>query len=214
MDKSRLFLKLTSTEHNILTVAKAKMHARSYRDIIVTMLDGEYIDYVCNSVLTEKVLRKIIVNLNQLSRGCGESKAFTELVTMITNSAAILADWNNIHLQPVFSHRETPKELQIRLTREEKDIAKAAKSAAGFRTYSDLVMHLCCAFISDSFNLPGLVDYTAFNDVGKALNAETKYYNTYDDINEEALNNILDNLYELTMDLNKSISAAGGYCVS
>lgn len=214
MHQTRLFLKMTTAEHNILNVAKRKMDARSYRDLINTLLDGEYIDFVCNSSLTERALRKILVNLNQLSLPCRGNKAFDKLVTLISESTAILADWNNTHLQPVFNRREEPQEVQIRLSEEEKDIIAAAKTAAGFRTYCDLVIHLCCAYITDSYNLPPAPDYTLFNETGKALNEEAKYYNTYDEINKDALNTILDSLYELTLELYNRIKELGGHHVS
>lgn len=214
MDKSRLFLKLTPSEHTIFKIAKTKMHARSYRDLIVTLLDGEYVDYICNSALTERALRKISVNLHQLYKGCRESKDYNELVTLVTNVTAYLSEWNNKHLQPVFSHRENIKELQVRLSLEEKDIAKAAKSTAGFRTYAALVMHLCCAFISDAYNLPATLDYGVINEVGIALNAEAKYFNTYGLVRIESLNKVLDSLYELTNELCSTLTETGGHYVS
>ena len=213
MSMTRLFLKMTKTEHNILNVAKTKMEASSYREVIVTLLEGEYIDCLCSSVLTEKALRKIIVNLNQLSRGCDGNEAFSELVSMITHVTSVLTDLNNRHLQPVFCHREERREIQIRLTRDEKDTAASAKSAAGFRTYCDLIMHLCCAYIADTFNLPTAPDYTALNEVGTALNEEAKWFNTNDTVNTKALNRILDSLYGLVSEIYESIGTKGGHNV-
>ncbi len=214
MQKERLFLKMTRTEHNILNVAKQQMHASSYREVIVTLLDGEYIDYLCSSVLTEKALRKIIVNLNQLSKALERTSAFTELRTLVDKTTALISEWNTLRLQPVFSHREVTREIQVRVSTDEKETAYAAKTAAGFRTYCDLVMHLCCAYISGRFELPEAPDYTLFNYVGKSLNEEAKWYNTNKTINPGTLNNIFDSLYELTSDLYEKISRQGGHHVS
>lgn len=93
-------------------------------------------------------------------------------------------------------------------------MAHAAKSAGGFKTYCDLVMHLCSAYITDTYNLPVAPDYTLFNDIGKALNKEVKQFNTYGVLNPDMLNNIFDTLYELITDLNKTLSEMGGNHVS
>lgn len=214
MHQPRLFLKMTTAEHNILNVAKIRMQASSYKEVIVSLLEGEYIDFLCSSVLTEKALRKIIVNLNQLSNAINRT-SFIELTSLINQTTAILTDWNNRHIQPVLSHNEETREIQIRVSQEEKDIAQAAKSASGFRTYCDLVMHLCCAYISDTYNLPEAPDYSLFNNIGKALNEEVKQFNTYGTLNSDALNNIFDTLYEITINLtNNTFAEIGGSHVS
>ena len=212
MCESRLFLKITPNEHNILNVAKSKMGVRSYRELITTLLDGEYIDYLCNSVLTEKALRKIIVNLNQLSKVCIDNDSFNALLSLINKVTCLLTDWNNKHIQPIFYNRTKTTELQIRVTTAEKAVAKAAKDSAGFRTYCNLVMCLCCAYINGTFNLPEALDYTAFSEVGIALNKEAKRFNTSGIVNAENLNNILDELYELVEILDNNLR--GGNRVS
>lgn len=212
MSESRLFLKITPNEHNILNVAKSKMGARSYRELITTLLDGEYIDYLCNSVLTEKALRKIIVNLNQLSKGCIDNDSFNALLSLINKVTCLLTDWNNKQIQPIFYNRSETTELQIRVTTDEKAVAKAAKDSAGFRTYCNLIMCLCCSYINGTFNLPESLDYTAFSEVGIALNKEAKRFNTSGIVNAENLNNILDELYELVEILATNLS--GGNHVS
>ena len=215
MHQPRLFLKMTTAEHNILNLAKSRMQASSYKEVIVSLLEGEYIDFLCSSALTEKALRKIIVNLNQLSsKTVGSSASFNELTSLINQTTAILTDWNNSHIQPVLGHNEETREIQIRVSQEEKDMAHAAKSAGGFKTYCDLVMHLCSAYITDTYNLPVAPDYTLFNDIGKALNKEVKQFNTYGVLNPDMLNNIFDTLYELITDLNKTLSEMGGNHVS
>lgn len=197
MYSSRLFLKITTNEHRILNVAKSKMGAHSYRELISSLLDGEYIDYLCNSVLTEKALRKIIINLKQLSKGCIGNSSFNALLSLINKVTSLLTDWNNKQIKPIFYNRSETTELQIRVTAEEKAVAKAAKDSAGFRTYCDLVMCLCCSYINDTFNLPESLDYTAFSEVGITLNKEAKQFNTSGTVNADNLNIILDKLYEL-----------------
>ena len=214
MCETRLFLKMTPNEHNILNVAKSKMGAHTYRELITTLLEGEYIDCLCNSVLIEKALRKIIVNLRQIAKGCLEDESYKALMTLILKVTSLLTDWNNKQIQPIFYNRAETTELQIRLMNEEKAIVKAAKDSAGFRTYCDLVMCLCCAFISNTFNLSLPLDSTAFSEVGTALNREAKYFNAYGKINETSLNNILDELYDLVNELNDSFIGTGESNVS
>ncbi len=212
MSESRLFLKITPNEHNILNVAKSKMGVRSYRELITTLLDGEYIDYLCNSVLTEKALRKIIVNLNQLSKSAIDNDSFNTLLSLINKVTCLLTDWNNKQIQPIFYNRAETTELQIRVTSDEKAVAKAAKESAGFRTYCNLVMCLCCAYINNTFNLPETLDYTVFSEIGIALNKEAKRFNISGTVNADNINNILDELYELVEILDNNLR--GGNRVS
>ncbi len=170
--------------------------------------------FICSSVLTEKALRKIIVNLYQLARAIGSTPEYKELLSQINNTTAILSEWNDTNLQPVINHRDNIKELQIRLTEDEKTTISAAKSAVGFRTYSDLVMHISARYIRGDITLPEPPDYSLFNRVGISLNEETKWYNTSGEIDIEKLNSILDDIYTLTSELDEKFILLGGRHVS
>lgn len=214
MHQTRLFLKMSDAEHTILKIAKTKMRARSYRELIVTLLDGDYVDYICSSVLTEKALRRIIVNLYQLARAIGSTPEYKELISQINNTTAILSEWNDTNLKPIISHRDNIKEIQIRLTEDEKTTISSAKIAVGFRTYSDLVMNISSRYISGDIILPEPPDYSLFNKVGTSLNAEAKWYNTNGGIDAEKLNSILDDIYTLTSELDENLILLGGCHVS
>ena len=210
MSKPRLYLKLDIAERNILNVAKTEMSASSYRELILTLINGEYIDYLCNSVLVEKAIRKILVNLNQLKTGYNGTGDLQGLINEIQDTSCSLITWNNNQIMPVFKNKGTVIELQIRVSNEEKSLIRSAKIASGFKTFGDLIVHLCCAFISNKYNLPSCPDFTLFDAIGKAINNEARAYNTYKNFNIELLDKNLDGLYELIQELKVSISNLGG----
>lgn len=214
MSTHRLFLKLDKTEHKLLNVTKRELSASSYKELIMTLLNGEYIDYLCNSTLTEKALRRILANLHQIENGYigeGDIKGLIEEIEDITSELVI---WNNSQIKPLFDNKGTVHEVQIRLSGEDKALVSSAKSATGFRTYGDLVIHLCYSYLSGNFNLPTPVDFSLFNDIGIEINKEARAYNTSKSYDRDNLDKALESLYELIIDLKDCLIKLGGKHVS
>lgn len=214
MSTPRLFLKLDKTEHKLLNVTKRELSASSYRELIMTLLNGEYIDYLCNSTLTEKALRRILVNLHQLENGyigVGDIKGLIEEIEDITSE---LVAWNNSKIKPLFDNKGPVQEVQIRLSNDDKALVASAKSATGFRTYGDLIIHLCYSYLSGYFNLPTPIDFCLFNDIGIEINKEARTYNTNKSYDKDNLDKALESLYELIIDLKDNLINLGGKHVS
>lgn len=214
MSTPRLFLKLDKTEHRFLNVTKKELSASSYRELIMTLLTGEYIDYLCNSTLTEKALRRILVNLHQLENGYIGEGDITGLIEEIEDIASELVAWNNSQIKPIFDNKGPVHEVQIRLPEEDKAIVSSAKTATGFRTYGDLIIHLCYSYLSGYFNLPTPVDFSLFNDIGIEINNEARTYNTNKSYDRDNLDKALESLYELIIDLKDNLINLGGKHVS
>ena len=214
MSTPRLFLKLDKTEHRFLNVTKKELSASSYRELIMTLLTGEYIDYLCNSTLTEKALRRILVNLHQLENGYIGEGDITGLIEEIEDIASELVALNNSQIKPIFDIKGPVHEVQIRLPEEDKAIVSSAKTATGFRTYGDLIIHLCYSYLSGYFNLPTPVDFSLFNDIGIEINNEARTYNTNKSYDRDNLDKALESLYELIIDLKDNLINLGGKHVS
>lgn len=214
MSTPRLFLKLDKTEHKLLNVTKRELSASSYRELIMTLLNGEYIDYLCNSTLTEKALRRILVNLHQLENGYIGDGDITGLIEEIEDIASELIAWNNSQIKPIFDNKGPVHEVQIRLPEEDKAIVSSAKTATGFRTYGDLIIHLCYSYLSGYFNLPTPVDFSLFNDIGIEINKEARTYNTNKSYDRDNLDKALESLYELIIELKDNLIKLGDNHVS
>lgn len=210
MSTPRLFLKLDRTEHKLLNVTKKELNTHSYRELIMTLLNGEYIDYLCNSTLTEKALRRILVNLHQLKNGYIGDGDIISLIDEIEGITRELVTWNNSQIKPLFDNKGITHEVQIRLSEDDKALAYSAKSATGFRTYGDLIIHLCYSYLSGNYNLPTPVDYSLFNDIGIEINNEARAYNTSKSYNRDNLENNLETLYELIIELKNNLAELGG----
>ncbi len=209
MSTPRLFLKLDKTEHKLLNVTKKELSASSYKELIMTLLDGEYIDYLCNSTLTEKALRRILVNLHQIENGYIGDGDIRGLIDEIEDITSELVTWNNGQIKPLFYNKSATHEVQIRLSEEDKALISSAKSATGFRTYGDLIIHLCCSYLSGNFNLPVPVDFSLFNDIGIEINIEARTYNTSKSYNSDNLDKALESLYELIIELKDNLIKLG-----
>lgn len=214
MGKTRLFLKLDTTEHCLLNLTKKELQASSYKELILTLIDGDYIDYLCNASLTEKALRKILVNLNQIKVGYFGDGDIESLIEEIEGITSELVSWNNKQLAPLFDIKGPVHEVQIRLSDKEKSKVSLVKAGTGFRTYGDLITHLCYSYLGYKNNLPLPLDYAFFDSVGIEINNEAKAYNTHKSFNENNLNNNLEMLYELVLDLKHNLSLLGGNNVS
>ena len=214
MSTPRLFLKLDKTEHKLLNVTKRELSASSYRELIMTLLNGEYIDYLCNSTLTEKALRRILVNLHQLENGYIGDGDITGLIDEIEDITSELVTWNNSQIKPLFDNKGPVQEVQIRLSNDDKALVASAKSATGFRTYGDLIIHLCYSYLSGYFNLPTPIDFSLFNDIGIEINKEARTYNTNKSYDRDNLDKALESLYELIIDLKDNLINLGGKHVS
>lgn len=169
---------------------------------------------ICNSTLTEKALRKILVNLHQLEKGYIGEGDITGLIDEIEDITSELVTWNNIQIKPLFDNKGTTHEVQIRLSEDDKSIVSSAKSATGFRTYGDLIIHLCYSYLSGSFNLPTPVDFSLFNNIGIEINKEARAYNTSKTYDRYNLDKALEALYELIIELKDNLADMGGNHVS
>lgn len=194
--KRRLFLRLTNKERETFRRTRdVVLGVSSYRSAVMTLCDSDLVNRLCLESLMETQLRRISVNLRQISRRLNSSGGSDEAVLAVCDVLDPLVDVFSEEVSCLRSGGADGNccrmELTVRMTAEEKAVVSAVKRALRFRNYRSLVLGLCSVvenrIMPPDFNM----DYQKLKEYGADINTIAKSLNSGSRINSEHLSQFL-----------------------
>lgn len=169
----RLYIQMTDDDKKYLTFAKTKTGERTYHDVLIRLIESDNFSDLCWMSMVEHELRKIAINIRQLSDSCVDLESvnflLAEAVTAIESITC-----------PFFNPSKSvglKNEVQVLVTEEEKELFKNAKHAIKARSYRYLVLTLVKSLMLRRAAIIWDELFPTLHSLGVDINASAKEYN-------------------------------------
>jgi len=161
----------------------------------MALCDSDLVNRLCLESLVETQLRRISVNLRQISRRLNSSGGSDEAVLAVCDVLDPLVD--------VFSDEVSclrfggadgdccRAEMSVRMSADEKAVVVAVKRALKFRNFRSLVLGLCSVVENRVMPPDFTSDYQTLKEYGADINAVAKTLNSGNLINPDQLGQFL-----------------------
>lgn len=194
--KRRLFLRLTDKERETFRRTRdVVLGASSYRSAVMALCDSALVNRLCLESLVETQLRRISVNLRQISRRVYSSGESDEAVLAVCGVLDPLVDVFSAEVSCIRSGGADGdcyrSELSVRMTADEKAVVAAVKRALQFRNYRSLILGLCSVVDNRIMPPDFSMDYQRLKEYGSDINTIAKSLNSGSRINPDQLGQFL-----------------------
>ena len=171
----RLYIQMTDDDKRYLSFAKTKTGERTYHDVLIRLIESDNFSDLCWLSMVEHELRKIAINIRQLSESCVDlSSVGSLLAETITAMESIIC--------PLFKPSKIvglKNEVQVFVTEEEKELFKNAKIAIKARSYRCLVLTLVKSIMLRRVSIIWDEMFPVLHSLGIEINASAREFNTY-----------------------------------
>lgn len=191
----RLYIQMTEGDKRYLLFAKTKMGERTYHDVLIRLIESDNFSDLCWLSMIEHELRKIAVNIRQLS---DSNVDLTPVTSLLAETVTAIESITCPLLKPS-KCSGSKSEVQVPVTEEEKELFKNAKHAIRVRSYRCLVLTLVKCTMLRSMSIIWDELFPILHSIGVEINTFAKEFNTsgYTAIDEdtvEALKMILSHI--------------------
>lgn len=169
----RLYIQMTDDDKRYLSFAKTKTGERTYHDVLIRLIESDNFSDLCWMSMVEHELRKIAINIRQLSDFCVDLSSVNSLLAEAVTAIESITC-------PLFKPTKcigSKSEVQVIVTEEEKELFKNSKTAIKVRSYRCLVLTLVKSLMlrRPSIILDEL--FPTLHSLGVDINASAKEYN-------------------------------------
>ena len=169
----RLYIQMTDDDKKYLSFAKTKMGERTYHDVLIRLIESDNFSDLCWMSMVEHELRKIAINIRQLSDSCFDLSSVGSLVAeAVTAMESITC--------PLFKPTKcvgSKSEVQVLVTEDEKELFKNAKTVIKTRSYRCLVLTLVKSIMLQRVSIIWDELFPALHSLGIEINASAKEFN-------------------------------------
>ena len=161
----------------------------------MALCDSALVNRLCLESLVETQLRRISVNLRQISRRVYSSGESDEAVLAVCGVLDPLVDVFSAEVSCIRSGGADGdcyrSELSVRMTADEKAVVAAVKRALQFRNYRSLILGLCSVVDNRIMPPDFSMDYQRLKEYGSDINTIAKSLNSGSRINPDQLGQFL-----------------------
>ena len=184
----RLYIQMTDDDKRHLSFAKTKMGERTYHDALIRLIESDNFSNLCWLSMIEHELRKIAVNIRQLS---DSNVDLTPVTSLLSESVTAIERITCPILKPI-KCAGSKSEVQVPVTEEEKELFKNAKQAIKVRSYRCLVLTLVKCTMLRSISIIWDELFPVLHSLGIKINTSAREFNTcgYTVIDEETVESL------------------------
>ena len=184
----RLYIQMTEDDKRYLAFAKTKLNKRTNHDALISLIESNNFSNLCWLSMVEHELRKIAINVRQLS------DSFVDLSSVGSLVAETITTLESITC-PLFKPTKcigSKSEVQVIVTEEEKELFKNAKTAIKARSYRCLIITLVKSTMLRSLSIIWDELFPILHLIGVKINTFAKEFNTsgYTVIDEETVESL------------------------
>ena len=170
----RLYIQMTNHDKRYLSFAKTKTGERTYHDALIRLVESDNFSDLCWLSMVDHELRKIAVNIRQLSDSCVDLTSVSSLLAETVTALESITC-------PLFKPTKcigSKIEVQVSVTEEEKELFKNAKSAIKARSYRCLVLTLVKCTMLRSMSIIWDELFPVLHSLGIKINTSAREFNT------------------------------------
>lgn len=184
----RLYIQMTEGDKRYLLFAKNKLNERTYHDVLIRLIESDNFSNLCWLSMIEHELRKIAVNIRQLS---DSNVDLTPVTSLIAETVTTIESITCPLLKPS-KCSGSKSEVQVPVTEEEKELFKNAKTAIKARSYRCLILTLVKSPMLRSMSIIWDELFPILHSIGVKINTFAKEFNTsgYTVIDEETVESL------------------------
>lgn len=191
----RLYIQMTEDDKRYLAFAKTKLNKRTNHDALISLIESNNFSNLCWLSMVEHELRKIAINIRQLSDSCVDLAPVSSLLSETVTTMESIT-------YPIFKQTKCiglKSEVQVPVTDDEKKLFKRAKLAIKARSYRCLILTLVKSTMLRNMSIIWDELFPILHSIGVEINTFAKEFNTsgYTAIDEdtvEALKRILSHI--------------------
>ena len=184
----RLYIQMTDDDKRYLSFAKTKTGERTNHDVLIWLIESDNFSDLCWMSMVEHELRKIAINIRQLS------DSFVDLSSVGSLVAETITTLESFTC-PLFKPTKcigSKSEVQVIVTEDEKELFKNAKTAIKARSYRSLVLTLVKSTMLQGMSIIWDEMFPILHSIGVEINTFAKEFNTcgYTVIDEETVGSL------------------------
>ena len=191
----RLYIQMTEDDKRYLAFAKTKLNKRTNHDALISLIESNNFSNLCWLSMVEHELRKIAINIRQISDSCVDLAPVSSLLSETVTTMESIT-------YPIFKQTKCiglKSEVQVPVTDDEKKLFKRAKLAIKARSYRCLILTLVKSTMLRNMSIISAELFPILHSIGVEINTFAKEFNTcgYTVIDEdtvEALKTILSHI--------------------
>ena len=191
----RLYIQMTEDDKRYLAFAKTKLNKRTNHDALISLIESNNFSNLCWLSMVEHELRKIAINIRQISDSCVDLAPVSSLLSETVTTMESIT-------YPIFKQTKCiglKSEVQVPVTDDEKKLFKRAKLAIKARSYRCLILTLVKSAMLRNMSIIWDELFPILHSIGVEINTFAKEFNTcgYTVIDEdtvEALKTILSHI--------------------
>lgn len=170
----RLYIQMTEDDKRYLLFAKNKLNERTYHDVLIRLIESDNFSNLCWLSMIEHELRKIAVNIRQLS---DSNVDLTPVTSLLAETVTAIESITCPLLKPS-KCSGSKSEVQVPFTEEEKELFKNAKHAIRVRSYRCLVLTLVKCTMLRSISIIWDELFPVIHSLGIKINTSAREFNT------------------------------------
>ena len=184
----RLYIQMTEDDKRYLAFAKTKLNKRTNHDALISLIESNNFSNLCWLSMVEHELRKIAINIRQLSDSCVDLAPVSSLLSETVTTMESIT-------YPIFKQTKCiglKSEVQVIVTEEEKELFKNAKTAIKARSYRCLILTLVKSTMLRSMSIIWDEMFPILHSIGVEINTFAKEFNTsgYTAIDEDTVESL------------------------
>ena len=191
----RLYIQMNEDDKRYLALDKTKLNKRTNHDALISLIESNNFSNLCWLSMVEHELRKIAINIRQISDSCVDLAPVSSLLSETVTTMESIT-------YPIFKQTKCiglKSEVQVPVTDDEKKLFKRAKLAIKARSYRCLILTLVKSTMLRNMSIIWDELFPILHSIGVEINTFAKEFNTcgYTVIDEdtvEALKTILSHI--------------------
>lgn len=170
----RLYIQMTEDDKRYLLFVKTKMGERTYHDVLIWLIESDNFSDLCWLSMVEHELRKIAVNIRQLS---DSNVDLTPVSSLLAETVTAIESITYPLFKPI-KCAGSKSEVQVLVTEEEKELFKNAKHAIKARSYRCLVLTLVKSIMLRKVSIIWDELFPVLHSLGIEINTSAREFNT------------------------------------